>query len=114
MTEALDELVLLDEVELFEILGKAINPKDFGPQDVQVYVRLGRAWFQQQARRMRQTICSNEGVNALVKGGDRFELFLEAATVAQAVADMVDQKTIFVFSVLVAKLGLTAYCGSPE
>jgi hypothetical protein len=112
--DPLGELVLLDEDELFGILGKATNPKDFGPQDVQVYVRLGRAWFHQKARQLQGTICSNEGVRVLVKGGAEYNLLLEAATVTQALSDLLDQKTIFVFSVLVAKLGLTAYCGSRE
>jgi hypothetical protein len=112
--DVLGKLVQLDEDELFGILGKATNPRDFGPHDAQVYVRLGRAWFQQKSRQLQNNICSNDGVRLLVEAGAEYNLLLEAATVAQAVADLVDQKAIFVFSVLVAKLGLTAYCGSQE
>ena len=114
MTDALGELVLLEENELFGMLGKATGPKDFGLHDMQAYVRLGRAWFQQNARQLRERICSNEGVRVFVEGGDEYNALMEAATVAQAVAGMLDEKTIPVFAVLVTKLGLRAYCSSQE
>jgi hypothetical protein len=112
MKEALNELVLLDEDELFGMLGKATGPKDFGLNDMQAYVRLGRAWFQQNTRQLEDRICSSNGVRVFVDGGAEHNAVVEAAAVADAVAGMLDQETIYLFAVLVTRLGLTAYCSS--
>lgn len=112
MADTLSELVLLDEDELFGMLGRATGPKDFGLNDMQAYSRLGRAWFQQNARQLQGRICSNKGVRVFVDGGAEYNAVMEAATVADVVAGVLDQKTIYIFAVLVTKLGLTAYCSS--
>jgi hypothetical protein len=106
----LDQLVLLDEEELFARLGEATGPRGFGPKDAEAYARLGRAWFHQQSQRVRSAICSDRAVRALVDGGAEYDALLQAATVATAVAGVFDQHVTPVFAVLVAKTGLTFYC----
>lgn len=114
MDDGLSELLLLDEDELFEMLGKTANPKDFGLNDVQAYVRLGRAWFQQYARQLQSQICSNNGVQVLLEGTAEYDSLVEAAIVVDALAGLFDQKMIYLFAVLVTRHGLLTYCSSPR
>ncbi|MEU7823776.1 hypothetical protein [Catellatospora sp. NPDC049133] len=106
----LQQMFKLDDEELFSLLGKAMNPKDFGLGDAQAYVRLGRVWFKQQSERLQKTICESSGARTLLDGGAGSNTLLEAAAVADAVAAFLDQETVIAFSVLVARMGLTRYC----
>ncbi|GAA4469715.1 hypothetical protein [Phytohabitans houttuyneae] len=110
MADELERLIDLDDNELYGMLGKALGPKDFGPGDVQAYARLGRAWFQQHAKDLQQMICQSGGARVLLDGGERYDRLVEAASVADAVATILDRDTVYIFSVLVAKMGLAAFC----
>ncbi len=110
MTYAPDELLLLSDDELFEALGRTASPREFGAGDPSAYIRLGKAWFEEQARQYQERICASDAIRQFVTGGSNFDAAVEAATVVDTLAGLMNREVVAVFAVILARRGLAAYC----
>ncbi|WP_315094085.1 hypothetical protein [uncultured Cellulomonas sp.] len=105
-----EELVLLSDDELFEALGRSVSPREFGPGDPSSYIRLGKAWFEEHARQYQEQICSSDAVRVFITGGSSLSAAVEAATLIDTLAGLMNREVVAVFAVILTRRGLAAYC----
>jgi len=101
----------LDEDGLYGVLGSALLGEGMGamPHDLSRFLRAGRAWFSENAREMKQLVCSERSESVLgVTGAD------DRAMLAAGIADLLVARyggiPAAALGLLVARIGLDQFC----
>ncbi|TDV42684.1 hypothetical protein [Actinophytocola oryzae] len=110
----LDSYLLKTDDELYELLGAELlgDGVSLSPEDKDEHRRFGRQWFGNKRRELQRKICHHEKLKGLL-GNSTSDLAIDAAAIYETLQNLgEDAVNAAVLAVLVARVGLGAFCAN--
>lgn len=111
-SDEIERLLAMDDDDIFASLGSELTGRQLLPSSKGEFIRIGRLWFERQARELTDVVCSHEKLTALRR---RPENQISTAELVAGVADVISGLVVgaspFTVSVLLVRFGLDKLCG---